>query len=64
MFNKVTSRSYGYFLKFSYFFLVEKWILPNRSEIAEIGKKTEGILGVNKYNAHYKIYCKLMVLYR
>jgi hypothetical protein len=27
-------------------FLVEKWILPSRLEIAEIGKKTEGILGV------------------
>jgi hypothetical protein len=28
-------------------FLVEKWIPPTRSETAEIGKKTEGILGVN-----------------
>jgi hypothetical protein len=27
-------------------FLVEKWILPNRSETVEIGQKTEGILGV------------------
>jgi hypothetical protein len=27
--------------------LVEKWIPPSRSETAEIGKKTEGILGVN-----------------
>jgi hypothetical protein len=27
--------------------LVEKWIPPSRSEIAEIGKKIEGILGVN-----------------
>jgi hypothetical protein len=26
--------------------LVEKWIPPSRSEIAKIGKKTEGILGV------------------
>jgi hypothetical protein len=26
--------------------LVEKWIPPSRSETAEIGKKTEGILGV------------------
>jgi hypothetical protein len=42
MFNKVTSRSYNYFLK-----LVEKWIPPTRSETTEIGKKTEGILGVN-----------------
>jgi hypothetical protein len=28
-------------------FLVEKWILPSRSETAEIGQKIEGILGVN-----------------
>jgi hypothetical protein len=28
-------------------FLVEKWIPPSRSETAEIGQKTEGILGVN-----------------
>jgi hypothetical protein len=27
-------------------FLVEKWIPPSRSENAEIGQKTEGILGV------------------
>jgi hypothetical protein len=30
------------------FFWVEKWIPPTRSEIAEIGEKTEGILGVKK----------------
>jgi hypothetical protein len=40
MFNKVTSRSYSYFLKFS-FFLVEKWIPPSRSETTEIGKKKQ-----------------------
>jgi hypothetical protein len=28
-------------------FLVEKWIPPSRSEIAKIGQKIEGILGVN-----------------
>jgi hypothetical protein len=27
--------------------LVEKWNPPTRSEIAEIGQKIEGILGVN-----------------
>jgi hypothetical protein len=47
MCSKVTSRSYGYFLKFSYFFLVEKWIPPSSSETAEIGQKTKGILGIN-----------------
>jgi hypothetical protein len=29
-------------------FMVEKWIPPTMSETAEIGKKTEGILGVNR----------------
>jgi hypothetical protein len=29
-------------------FLVNKWIPPSRSETAKIGKKTEGILGVNE----------------
>jgi hypothetical protein len=29
-------------------FLVEKWLSPSRSETAEIGKKTEGILGVKQ----------------
>jgi hypothetical protein len=48
MFNKVTSRSYSYFLKFSYFFLVEKWIPPSRSETAKIGQKIEGILGIKE----------------
>jgi hypothetical protein len=40
MFNKVTSRYYGYFLKFSYFFLVEKWIPPSRSKLQKLVKKT------------------------
>jgi hypothetical protein len=39
MFNKVTSRSYSYFFKFSNFFIVEKWNPPTRSETAEIGQK-------------------------
>jgi hypothetical protein len=46
MFNKVTSRCYGYFLKFSYFFLVEKWILLVGQKLQKLVKKTEGILGV------------------
>jgi hypothetical protein len=29
--------------------LVEKWTPPSRSKTAEIGKKTEGILGVNYF---------------
>jgi hypothetical protein len=30
-------------------FLVEKWIPPSRSEIVEIGQKTEGILGIKPF---------------
>jgi hypothetical protein len=30
--------------------LVEKWIPTSRSETVEIGKKTEGILGVKRLN--------------
>jgi hypothetical protein len=35
-------------------FWVEKWILPNRSETAEIGKKIEGILVLKSicFNIH------------
>jgi hypothetical protein len=29
--------------------LVEKWNPPTRSETAEIGQKTKGILGVNSF---------------
>jgi hypothetical protein len=29
-------------------FLVKKWIPSSRSKTAKIGKKTEGILGVNE----------------
>jgi hypothetical protein len=32
-------------------FLVEKWILPSKSEIAKIGQKTQGILGVKARRA-------------
>jgi hypothetical protein len=37
--------------------LVEKWIPPSRSEIAKIGVKTEGILGVKEKN-HLNYYAK------
>jgi hypothetical protein len=47
---KVTSRSYSYFPQVLVLFLVEKWIPPSRLETAEIGKKTEGILGVKNQN--------------
>jgi hypothetical protein len=51
MFKKVTSRSYSYFLKFSYFFLVEIWIPPTRSETAEIGfKKRRNFRGNHSTN--------------
>jgi hypothetical protein len=41
-------------------FLVEKWIPPSRSETVEIGKKIEGILGVNskKHKIFTNSFCK------
>jgi hypothetical protein len=47
MFNKVTSRSYGFFIKVLILFLVEKWIPPSSQKLQKLVKKTEGILGVN-----------------
>jgi hypothetical protein len=43
--------------------LVEKWIPPSRSETAEIGKKTEGILGVKKvtFQTHSNKSCPKIV---
>jgi hypothetical protein len=35
------------------FFWVEKWIPSTRSKTAEIGQKTEGILGVKSPGADY-----------
>jgi hypothetical protein len=37
--NKVTSRSYDYFLKFSYFNFFEKLIFPTMSKIVEFGQR-------------------------
>jgi hypothetical protein len=46
MFNKVTSRSYGYFLKFSYFFWLRNGFFQVGQKLQKLVKKTEGILGV------------------
>jgi hypothetical protein len=39
IYNKVTSRSYGYFLIFSYFNFFEKLIFPTMSKTAKFDKK-------------------------
>jgi hypothetical protein len=39
IFNKITSRSYNYFLKFSYFNFFEKLIFPTISKAVEFGKR-------------------------
>ena len=49
MFNKVTLKILWLLLQVFILFGVEKWILPSRSKTAEIGKKIEGILGVNPH---------------
>jgi hypothetical protein len=46
MFNKVTSRPYGYFLKFSYFFRQRNGYLQVGQKPQKLVKKIEGILGV------------------
>jgi hypothetical protein len=46
MFNKVTLRSYCYFLKFLYFFGYRNGFLQVGQKLQKLVKKTEGILGV------------------
>jgi hypothetical protein len=46
MFNKVTSRSYIYFLKFSYFFWSRNGFLQVGQKVQKLVRKIEGILGV------------------
>jgi hypothetical protein len=46
--NKVTSRSYGYFLKVSYFYFLRNWFFQLRQKLQSLVKKTQGILGVKK----------------
>jgi hypothetical protein len=44
--NKITSISYGYFLKVSYFFWQRNEFLQLGQRLHKLVKKTEGILGV------------------
>jgi hypothetical protein len=45
--NKVISRSYGYFLKYSYFNFLRNWIFQLCQKLQSLVQKTQGILGVN-----------------
>jgi hypothetical protein len=45
--NKVTSRSYGYFLKFSYFYFLRNFFFQQCQKLHSLVKKSQGILGVN-----------------
>jgi hypothetical protein len=47
IFNKVTSRSYGYFLKFAYFYFLRNWFFQLRQKLRSLVKKSQEILGVN-----------------
>jgi hypothetical protein len=47
--NKVTSRSYSYFLKFSYFDFLRNWFFQLCQKLQSLVKKTQGILGVNTH---------------
>jgi hypothetical protein len=44
--NKVTSRSYNYFVNFSYFSFLRNWFFQLCQKLQSLVKKTEGILGV------------------
>jgi hypothetical protein len=45
--NKVTLRSYSYFLKFSYFIFLRNWFFQLCQELQSLVKNPQGILGVN-----------------
>jgi hypothetical protein len=47
IYNKVTSQSYGYFLKFSYFNFLKNWFFQPCQKLQSFVKKTQGILGIN-----------------
>jgi hypothetical protein len=49
MSNKVTSRSYSYFLKFSYFNFSRDWFFQLCQKLQSLVKKTQGILGVKPW---------------
>jgi hypothetical protein len=46
IYNKVTSRSYGYFLKFSYFYFLRNWFFQLCQKLQSLVKEAQGILGV------------------
>jgi hypothetical protein len=48
MLNKVTTRSYGFFFKFSYFFCCGNGFLQQCLKLQKLVKKTQGILGVKE----------------
>jgi hypothetical protein len=66
MSNKVTSRSYNYFFKFSYFILLRNRFFQQCQKLQSLLKTTQGILGVNtcivvaiRENAFWK-FCKII----
>jgi hypothetical protein len=52
IYNNVTSRSYGYFLKYSYFDFLRNWFFQLCQKLQSLVKKTQRILGVKSdYNS-------------
>jgi hypothetical protein len=49
IYNKVTSRSYSYFLKFVYFSFLRNWFFQPCQKLQSLVQKPQGILGVNSY---------------
>jgi hypothetical protein len=42
IYNRVTSRSYGHFLKFSYFYFLRNWFFQLCQKLQSLVKKTQG----------------------
>jgi hypothetical protein len=53
IYNKVTSRSDGYLLKFSYFYFLRNWFFQLCQKLQSLVRKTQGILGVTNPTKAY-----------
>jgi hypothetical protein len=53
IYNKVTSRSYNYFLKFSYFYFLRNWFSQVCQKLQSLVQKPQGILGVKCKLVHF-----------
>jgi hypothetical protein len=64
IYNKVTSRSYGYFFKFLYFNFLRNWLFQLIEKLQNLVKKTQGILGVKHLPLHLLIHEKRKKIFK